>query len=170
VESLRIVLLCTAAAVLYGLVQDQVTARVCVEYFTIGHPKIVDSTDPTVLGLAWGVAATWWFGASLGLALALCARLGSRPPLSWRELVRPVAWLLVGIGVAALAAGLVGWRLASAGQVRLVAPLSDSVPRDRHVAFLADLWAHLAAYGAGLVGAIALCVLTARRRARLRRA
>ena len=34
-QSLGIVLMCVAAAVLYGIAHDQITARVCVEYFTI---------------------------------------------------------------------------------------------------------------------------------------
>jgi hypothetical protein len=33
---MRILLLSVAAAVLYGILQDQVTARICVEYFTVG--------------------------------------------------------------------------------------------------------------------------------------
>jgi len=40
-----IVLLCIVAAVVYGVVHDQVTARVCVEYFTIGHPPVFDTAD-----------------------------------------------------------------------------------------------------------------------------
>src|SRR5438105_3328307 len=39
-ESAKILLLSVATAVAYGIVQDQVTARVCVEYFTIGHPPV----------------------------------------------------------------------------------------------------------------------------------
>jgi hypothetical protein len=35
-----IVLLCVLAAVVYGVLHDQVTARICVEYFTIGHLPI----------------------------------------------------------------------------------------------------------------------------------
>ena len=40
IESLKIVVLCIVAAIVYGILHDQVTARVCVEYFTIGHPPI----------------------------------------------------------------------------------------------------------------------------------
>jgi hypothetical protein len=36
IESLKIVVLCIVAAIAYGILHDQVTARVCVEYFTIG--------------------------------------------------------------------------------------------------------------------------------------
>ena len=71
---LRIVLLAVAAAIAYGILHDQVTARVAIEYFTVAHPRIVESEDPTVLGLVWGVVATWWVGAILGTLLAVAAR------------------------------------------------------------------------------------------------
>ena len=39
-EILKIAGLCILSAIFYGVLHDQVTARVCVEYFTIGHPPI----------------------------------------------------------------------------------------------------------------------------------
>src|ERR1044071_7564566 len=39
-EFLRIVALALGAAILNGVLHDQVTARICVEYFTIGHPPL----------------------------------------------------------------------------------------------------------------------------------
>lgn len=64
----------------YGVLHDLVTAHVCVEYFTVGHPQLFEfETDsPTLLALGWGVVATWWVGAGLGVPLALVARVGSR--------------------------------------------------------------------------------------------
>jgi len=91
VQSLGIVLMCVAAAVVYGIAHDQVTARVCVEYFTIGHPPIFGTDDPTLLAFGWGTLATWWVGLGLGVALAFVARAGSRPKRSAASLVRPVA-------------------------------------------------------------------------------
>src|SRR5208283_2655480 len=104
-ESLKILLLCVGMAVVYGIVQDQITARVCVEYFTIGHPPIFHTDDPTVLAFGWGVIATWWVGILLGLPLALIARRGSRPPLAARDLWKPVAILMGCVGMTALVAG-----------------------------------------------------------------
>ncbi|MBV8223051.1 MAG: hypothetical protein JO293_06785, partial [Candidatus Eremiobacteraeota bacterium] len=75
-EGARIWVLCIAAAVLYGELHDQITARVCVEYFTIGHPPLFPTDDPTLLGLGWGVVATWWVGLVLGAGLAVAARAG----------------------------------------------------------------------------------------------
>ena len=46
--------------------------------FTIGHPPVFATDDPTLLGLGWGVIASWWVGLLLGIPLALVARAGGR--------------------------------------------------------------------------------------------
>jgi hypothetical protein len=168
--ALRIVLFSVLAAIVYGVLHDQVTARVCVEYFTIGHPPLFPTTSPTLLALGWGVVATWWVGLPLGVLLAAAARLGSRPRLTVTDLRRPVAILLLGMGVCALLAGITGALLASAGKVWLLEPLATQVPADRHVRFLADLWAHTASYAAGAFGGLVLIGWTWRHRSRRSRA
>ncbi len=47
---------------LLGIAIDIVTANVAVEYFTVHHPRVVDSESPWVMALVWGVGASWWFG------------------------------------------------------------------------------------------------------------
>ncbi|HZN42043.1 MAG TPA: hypothetical protein VFD82_24800 [Planctomycetota bacterium] len=155
-EALRIIGLCVLAAVVYGIAHDQVTARVCIEYFTIGHPRIFETESPTLLAIGWGVVASWWVGLLLGAPLAFAAIRGQRPRRSARSLVRPVAKLLVCMGGTALVAGVIGFALANAGLVFLVEPLASRVPGDRHVVFIADLWAHSASYLTGFVGGIVL--------------
>ena len=61
------------------------------------------------------------------------------------------------MGFASLLAGIIGYLMASAGNVWLVEPLASSVPAAKHNAYLADLWAHMAAYGVGFFGGCALC-------------
>jgi hypothetical protein len=163
---LAIILLCIAAAVVYGIVHDQVTARICVEYFTIGHPPVFVTDDPTLLGLGWGVIATWWVGLILGVPLAMSARLGSWPPLTAGQLAKPLAMMLAGVGALALLAGIAGYVAATRHWVWLVEPLASRVPAERHVAFLTDLWAHSASYLGGFLGGIALCGYILIRRAR----
>src|ERR1700722_17689148 len=107
-ESLAIVLLCIGAAVVYGVLHDQVTARICVEYFTIGHPPVFATDDPTLLGPGWGIIATWGVGLLLGIPLAMVARAGSRPKRSVGALVRPLACLLAVMAVSAAVAGCIG--------------------------------------------------------------
>lgn len=83
-ESLTILILAFLGAVLYGAVRDQVTARICLEYFTVMHPPLVESQSPTVVALAWGVVATWWMGLLLGLPLARRVVRAQRE-LLWRQ-------------------------------------------------------------------------------------
>jgi hypothetical protein len=165
-HSIAIVVMCVFAAVCYGVAHDQVTARVCVEYFTVGHPPVCDTDDPTRLGIGWGIIATWWVGLILGVPLAIAGRAGTRPKRSIVSLVRPIACLLAVMAVCALLAGATGWLVASAGAVRLVGPIAAALPADRHVPFLADLWAHSASYLAGFVGGIVVIAQVWRSRGR----
>ncbi|NIM70118.1 MAG: hypothetical protein GTN86_05960, partial [Xanthomonadales bacterium] len=61
-------------------------------------------TSPTLLGLGWGVFATWWLGAILGIGLALAARGGKRPKSTARSLVRPIGILIGFMGALAIVA------------------------------------------------------------------
>ena len=67
----QIVVECILLACVLGIALDMVTAHVAVEYFTVYHPKVVESTSPIVMALVWGVGAAWWFGAIAGGVLAL---------------------------------------------------------------------------------------------------
>ncbi|MEM9701271.1 MAG: hypothetical protein AAF907_02355 [Planctomycetota bacterium] len=148
----------------YGVLHDQVTARVCIEYFTVAHPEIVPTTDPTILGLVWGVIATWWVGAGLGVLLVGAARLGSWPPRHWRELVRPIGALMLAAGLLAATGGLVSWIFA-ATPGSLFVP-ANGWPAKRQVRFMAVAVAHNLSYLAGCVGGFVLSglVLLARKR------
>jgi hypothetical protein len=168
-ESLKIILLGVAAAVAYGVLHDQVTARVCLEYFTVGHAPVFATDDPTLLGLGWGVIATWWVGLLLGLPMMLATRAGSRPKLPARALVRPLAVALVCLALLALLAGVAGFFAAKAGAIRLVGTLAAKVPPERHAAFLADACAHVASYAGGTLAGIVLWTWAWNRRGQLQR-
>lgn len=141
-------------AVVYGVLHDQITARVCVEYFTIGHQPVMKTDDPTLLGLGWGIIATWWVGLIMGVPLAIAARAGKRPKRTAVSLMRPLAVQMSVAGICALLAGIAGYVLASTGAVFLVGPMATAVPADRHVAFLADGFAHSASYFVGFFGGL----------------
>jgi hypothetical protein len=168
-ESLKIVALTIVAAVIYGILQDQVTARVCVEYFTVAHPRVFDTDNPTALAFGWGVIATWWVGVLLGVPLTLVARLGRRPKLTARDLVRPLLVSMGCIAVIAFIAGLVGFGSSRDGVNLLPAPVVEKIPPEKVPLLLADAWAHSAAYGGGFVAGLVLWVWTWRRRGRLQR-
>jgi hypothetical protein len=112
-------------ACLYGIANDQVTARICPEYFTQGFhkqrisgmkngflKKALSSQSPTTLGFSWGVYATWWMGALMSLPIVAASRLGSSPKLNWQQLVKPAATALAFMGVSSAMAGLVGYKKA----------------------------------------------------------
>jgi hypothetical protein len=159
---LEIVLFCVLAACLYGEIHDQITAHVCVEYFSVYHPRLIASQSPFALAMVWGVVATWWVGLGVGLVLAAAARAWFEPRWTWRELARPVVWLLTVDGLCALVAGLVGYGLARGGGGRPPIHLSPGLwPRFNGV------WcAHQASYGVGFLGAIVVAVWVVFRRAR----
>jgi len=155
-QFLKIWLLCIVSAIIYGIIHDQVTARVCVEYFTVGHPPVFPTQSPTLLALGWGVIATWWVGAFLGLALAVSARAGQQARRTASELIKPIAILLAIMAVSALLSGIVGYRAASTGRVALLD--FGLLPHDTAVRFMADYWAHSASYAVGFLGGIVLCI------------
>jgi hypothetical protein len=156
VEYAKIILLAVAGAVAYGIAHDQITARLCFEYFSVAHPTIIRTNSPTVIALAWGVVATWWMGLALGIPLALAARAGDRPRRSARSLIRPVLTLLAITGAAAAAAGTAGFILAK-GQTAMLADLAMSdIPTSRHHAFIACYWAHSASYLVSVAGGLFL--------------
>ena len=162
-------------AISYGIAHDQVTARICVEYFTIGHPNLLGvdphRASPTVQALLWGVIATWWVGLLLGAPAALLSRLGRWPRLSARDLLRPLGILLATMAVISACSGILGYTLAAEGVIWLTPRLADQLPPDRHARFLADGWAHGAAYLVGALGGLTLWGwILVTRRARSRRA
>ena len=161
-----IVALAVGASVVYGILHDQVTIRICLEYFTEFHPFLVATSDPTLLAAAWGIAATWWAGALIGVALAIAARAGDAPPCNARTLLRPICGLLVAMAATAALAGIVGRVLASAGIVRVHPYWEARIPESEHVDFLTALWIHNGSYLAGFVGGVVLAVRTWRARRR----
>lgn len=144
---MRYVAVCIAFACLYGVLHDQVTARICLEYFTVWHPPLVVSNDPTVVALAWGIFATWWVGLILGVPLALVCRLGERPKLEVRDILPLLGWLFLAMTICAVLAGTVGY---------LFAPESLAIlnrydgPNRR--GFVTNLFAHNASYLSGFIG------------------
>jgi hypothetical protein len=153
---MRFVAVCIAFACLYGVLHDQVTARICLEYFTVWHPPLVNSQDPTVVALAWGIVATWWVGLLLGIPLAFVCRAGRRLPLSVREVLPLLGWLFLGMTICAVLAGVVGYLFAPES---LAALNRYDGPNKR--GFVTNLFTHNASYLSGTVGG-AMVIFAAR--------
>lgn len=62
-QAVRFIASVVVLTCLFGIALDLVTAHVWVEYFTLHHPKVVESESPIVMAVVWGVGASWWFGA-----------------------------------------------------------------------------------------------------------
>jgi hypothetical protein len=152
-ESFKIAITCVLAGVLYGIVHDQFTARICVEYFTIFHPPVFHTQSPTLLGLGWGVIATWWVGAFFAIPMILAARAGSRPVLMASELSRPIALLLAFMAASAVLFGVAGYVLARTGVLNTEWLSFTAPPALRH-RFMADWWARSASYASAFLGGL----------------
>ncbi len=163
-EAGKIVGLATAGAVAYGIAHEQVTVRVCPEYFTQGfHREMVrgtalecacsDACHPTLLACVWGTIASWWMGPLLGIPLALVSRLGNQHQISAQQLALPALGVLACTGLCSLLAGLGGYRKAKKDMRPYYQKLSncgaEHLSPEKHAAYIADAYAHEAAYGAG---------------------
>jgi hypothetical protein len=168
ISKVKITLLCIVAAVAYGIIHDQITARLCVEYFTVAHPPLIHTISPTVLGLFWGTVATLGVGVILGVMLALVSQSEGVPPIPVPRVFRMLVGLLAITSIAAALAGVVGFELSRRSVVRLPATLVHLVPPDHHHRFMAVWFVHGASYLVGVTGGSLLIYRTWRERGRPR--
>ncbi len=160
-SSVKLVASCVAISCLLGWAVDLVTAHVAVDYFSVHHPKVVDSQHPVVMALVWGVLASWWCGLIAGVTLAavnsrLVPVLPIKLIISWVSRGSAVIWLT-------MMAILVGVYL-FAGAIP-ASERSATYEHDRRLAAVA--MAHSGEYplaGVTLAVVIALMVKESRRR------
>ncbi len=171
----KIAVASVAAACLYGIINDQITARICPEYFTKGfHRAMVQrmsegwlkstlstTKSPTILGLVWGTIATWWMGAALSVPITLAARVpfGKTPKLTMKDLIKPTAYAFGCMGITALAAGIIGYNKACTDPNfrNLFRHAANGVSEEALPSFIADACAHRSGYASGIVAGLALC-------------
>lgn len=156
----QIICLCVMAAISYGIVHDQITARLCLEYFTLTRPPLISTHDPAAVGLFWGIFSTWWVGIPFGggLAAACCLRpLPTRPD----AIVLPLARLLAMVALCAILGGLAGYIGCRTGWLHVSEEFVDCVPLKDHALFLADALADLAGAIAAFLGGIILILIAA---------
>ncbi|HOP26246.1 MAG TPA: hypothetical protein PKX02_03525, partial [Candidatus Sabulitectum sp.] len=103
------ILLCVAFTILFGVLHNQVSARVSLEYFTIGHRALIHSTSPTLMGIAWGIHSTWWVGVALGLVLVLSGMTGGWEKRTARSFIRPLVLLFCFCAMASGVMGILGY-------------------------------------------------------------
>jgi hypothetical protein len=149
-------------AVLYGILNDQITVSLAPEYFSVFKraqfaPALEMAglvTAPTrVQAVLVGTLATWWFGLFLGIVLSVSGQIGRTPPLGTRDYVRAVLWIMGFTLCLSALFGLIAYCAAP-----IVQPTADQWPfltgiRDVRAAFAVGWW-HNGAYLGGFLGTI----------------
>jgi hypothetical protein len=167
-------------AVTYGILNDQITARLCIEYFNSNavphHKRLLDEINrgmiehglgsfpmdsPTLVAFIWGTIATWWVGLPLGIGIAATGRASTLlPKLQAKDIIKPGIVGLSILGIGAFFAGLTGYCSAELGWTSpeaLVGTTQASyIPTDRRSFFVANAYAHEAGYVLGALVGIGL--------------
>ena len=151
-EKAKIVLLSVLAAVAYGILHDQITVRLCIEYFTVAHPPIFHTTSPTLLAICWGSVATVWVGIAMGSLLAMVSQSDGLLPVPLARLRTGILRLLATMAVCASLAGVAGYELARFAIVPFPAVLGRMIPPTHHERFMAAWFAHNTSYLVGFAG------------------
>jgi hypothetical protein len=171
-QKTKIILISVGAAMAYGIIHDQITARLCIEYFTLAHPPLFPVSSTTLLALCWGVAATFGIGLVLGFLLAKVSQSPGLPAIPIPSLYRPLLVLVAVTAVAATIAGYVGFVLSQHSVILLPELLPDDwvglLPRSQRDRFMAVWFAHGASNLFGLVGGAVLILRIWHRRQRPR--
>ena len=155
-EAVLVVLLAVGGAVTYGVVNDQFTAHLAPQYFTIGHVDHLHVNTPFMLAFEWGFLGTWWVGLTLGILAAMIARLGwgAKVPAAW--FVPRLVGLFGAMALAAAATWIVAYFLAGANAVDVPSVVRPGVVPSQRLTYYADWAANVASYAAGGCGALAL--------------
>jgi len=157
-KSVAIITVSILLAVIYGIVHDLITANMSIEYFTIGHPKIIESEAPLQLALAWGVAATWWAGLVIGVLMSIAALIGKKPKAELVDVFKHMLYVFFSMALIATLSGTIGYIMATHEVFRLTPVLAEQIAPERHHLFLAVGWSHGASYLTGFIGGIVVCI------------
>jgi hypothetical protein len=152
-------LCCVAAAMAYGVVNDQVTATISWEYFLYGKllvQKLGPLTPPDMAALRWqavlvGMKATWVAGVLLGVAVLIANNpRKSRQQLPYRRLYAMLPIPLISAALCAALLGLAGW----VGAFPKTFVDSYCSPEWRPAHYMAVFGAHLGGYAGAAIGLV----------------
>jgi hypothetical protein len=124
-EAVRIIGTTVLTGVSYGIANDMIACRDCIEYFTVGHLydgqnlrfRPLNTLDPNLNAIAWGAIATWHVCAIAGAFFALIARV----PFLGLPLKITAAQLAPYLAIGAALALLVSHVMARVAQVEMAA-------------------------------------------------
>jgi len=167
-------LTCVLAAMLYGVINDQITSAISWEYFYYGK-ELKDVVGPTIppdrAAMRWqaakiGATATWSAGLLIGAAILIAnnPRKGV-PQLKYRSLLLallPLFGMTVMCAVAFGFAGSLGWLDWISSDFRLLRETNSFRP----ARFMATYGVHLGGYIGGAIGTVVTvgCVLLHRKK------
>jgi len=109
-EAIRIIGMTVLTGVSYGIANDMVACRDCIEYFTVGHfydgkrltHRPLNTLNPNLNAIAWGAIATWHVCAIAGAFFAVFAR-AAQPGLVLKiTAIQLSPFLAIGAAVALL--------------------------------------------------------------------
>ena len=133
-----------------------ITTMISIEYFTVGHPRIIESESPIHLALLWGFIATWWVGLILGILISIVSRVGNYPKLGIREVIPLMLKLILAMMIGAFISGWIGFFLTKQNFIYLADYLAQHIDKERHHLFLTAGWAHGASYLVGCIGGLVI--------------
>jgi hypothetical protein len=165
-------LACVFAAMLYGIINDQITSAISWEYFYYGKEleHVVGPTiPPNRTAMCWeaakiGATATWSVGLIVGAALLIANNpRKNRPQLPYSALIQSLAPILVTAMLCAIVLGFAGWF----GWLDWISSdfrLFRETDSYRPAHFMATYGAHLGGYVGGALGTlVAVCCIIVRR-------
>lgn len=165
-ESAKVVALCILASIVYGILHDQITIRLCPEYFTkwAFHADVFSHPNLTVVALFWGFAATWWVGLLLGIPLAFVSTTRDAGWWTWRRLVKPLFVFIILLSLSATFGYFIStWASFQANPYALnYSPDSET----ELIAFSRVLVTHNVSYIGGAIGGLALVGYVWRKRSK----
>lgn len=159
-------------AMVYGILNDQITSRISWEYFYYGKEldKVLGpTTPPAAAALHWeaakvGVKATWSAGLVFGVALLLANNPRKNlPRLSNQRLLIYLALIALTAAICGLVFGILGYK----GWLNFLSPdFQDMTRADifRPRRFICTWGVHLGGYLGGFFGTIGAVILVFRRR------
>jgi hypothetical protein len=151
----------------YAMLQDQVSARLCPEYFTVLHNPINGLTNPTLLGITWGFLGSWWGGALLGYGAGLASTLGRNPPMTVKQLLKPMLCVIAFVTACTAFTGISVAMNADGFSISINVLSIEAIPIQRRtMAFIVATY-HLVAYASSVVGSVVCIVWIANNRAKL---
>ena len=169
-------LACVVAALVYGVVNDQITTTISWEYFAYGkfpENALPVGEPPNSPRFRWeaakvGMKATWTAGLIVGVALLIAnnPRRDGRPRLAYRRLLGlvPLVFLVTAATAACFGvAGYFGAFLPLSGDFREMVEEDQWRPRR----FMAVYGVHLGGYVGGLIATVLAVARVALERRRL---